>query len=176
MASFEGAPLCRMWCVGGAVGSVLVTSEVKGRLALRLGRLLAYGEVWRLGTHHLLFDTAGEAALGALALYRLRRLERYAGSRKFGAFALLASAATTLGLAAVNACVSRARARGVHLAPASGPYGLIFAGLAVYWRLVPVSRPKLVGFDAVRASEKSLVYARGLRDSRDLQRELFRTF
>ena len=70
-------------------------------------------------THHAAFETLGEAALGAIALYRFRRFERYLGSRKFVCFAAMAAGTTTALLVAGARLLPR-RDEGAAFLPARG--------------------------------------------------------
>ncbi|KAJ8614458.1 hypothetical protein CTAYLR_000828 [Chrysophaeum taylorii] len=158
--SFEGAPLCRIAFVSSALNSLFLSSSTKAKMSLDLGRVLARGEVWRLLTHHIAFESLGETVIGAVHLYRFRRFERMLGSRKFGAFALIAcSLATSLATGIVFVVGERGRDQGAeYMRIASGPYALIFSMYSLFYSLVPAARPRLVGIAGLDISDKSLMY------------------
>ena len=161
--SFEGAPISRLCFFGHVGASLLLSPAVKRDLAFDLGRTLAHGEVWRLVTHHVAFETLGEAVVGAVALYRFRRFERYFGSRKFCCFVAIAASATTAALSAGAVVFSRRDEGRRFFAPASGPYGLVFALFALFYELSPVVQPKFFALFGVHFSNKSLMYVAGLQ-------------
>ena len=136
-------------------------------------------------THHAAFETLGEAALGAIALYRFRRFERYLGSRKFVCFAAMAAGTTTALLVAGARLLPR-RDEGAAFLPArgagagprgprgrrgdarrrrrSGPYGLVFGLFGLFHRMVPVTRPRCFSVAGIHFSDKALM--RGARAGR----------
>ena len=162
-ASFAGAAWSRVAFASTLIGSLFLSPETKLALDLDLGRVLAHGEVWRLVTHHLAFDSLGEAAVGLICIYRFRNLERMLGSRKFGAFVLLTcSLSSAIATAVVVSLGASRRDAGVaFLRLASGPYALVFGSFALYSSLVPSLRQKLVGLGPVDLSDKSLTYLAG---------------
>lgn len=161
-ATFEGCPVSRLCFLGHTAASLLLSPAFKRDLAFNLGRTLARGEAWRLVTHHAAFETLGEAALGAIALYRFRRFERYLGSRKFVCFAAMAAGTTTALLAAGARLLPR-RDEGAAFLPASGPYGLVFGLFGLFHRMVPVTRPRCFSVAGIHFSDKALMYALGLQ-------------
>lgn len=160
MSSFEGAPLCRLAFASTTLSSLLLSTTTKARLGLDWGRVLVQGEVWRLASSQVAFETLGETVIGAIHLYRFRRFERLLGSRRFGAFALIVcSLATSLATGLVVVLSERGRDQGVnYLRPASGPYAFIFGMYSLFYSLVPPAQPRLVGIAGVDLSDKSLMY------------------
>lgn len=159
--NFEGAPVCRIVLCGGLASTFFLPSNAKQRLALDLGVVLARGELARLLTHHWAFDGLGEAALGSIALFRMRRFERYLGSRKFVGFVAVTQSIATLLLVGGAALFNRRSYGQPYFAPASGPYALIFGLFALFHKLVPVAQPQLVRMLGVTLSDKSLMYLVG---------------
>ena len=161
-ATFEGAPLSRCVFFGTTLHSLLLSTARKRLLGLDLGRILAHGEVWRLVTHHLAFESYGEAMVGILHLYWFRSFERMLGSRRFGAFALFAcTVATSLATGFALALGDRREEGAAYMVFASGPYALIFSMYSLFYSMVPATRPKLVGVAGLDVSDKSLVYLCG---------------
>jgi len=126
-AGFHGAPLMKAACFGTAATSLFLPAGAKALLMLDLPRVLSGGEVWRLATRHLAFESMGETCVGLILLYRFRQFERFYGSGKFGAFVLVVGSLAT-SLEAAGALVLSS---GTPWAPASGPYALIFASTAL---------------------------------------------
>ena len=147
---------------GTTLPSFFLSMSTKRLLSLDLGRVLAHGEVWRLVSHHFTFESYGEAVVGALHLYWFRNFERMLGSRRFGAFAVLAcSLATSLVTGAALALGDRREEGATYFRFAPGPYALIFSMYSLFYSLIPATRPKLVGILGIDISDKSLVYLCG---------------
>lgn len=120
------------------------------RLTLRLNHITKSYQFWRFITHNLVFTTPGELLFGVVLLYFFRQFERQLGSSRFTAFTLITAAFHTVFL-------SVAQLARLRLAPASGPYALVFASLVHFF----FETPKIYHFQLLGAldlSDKTFIY------------------
>ena len=150
---FHCTPIMKAACIATAGAGLLLPPDIRAALALDVPRVLGGGELWRLLTRHLAFESLGDTCVGLILLYRFRQFERLLGSGKFGAFALVTGTLAT-SLEAAGALLLSGGAPG--FTPAAGPYSLVFACATLYHAWVPRTHPKLVGVFGIDFSEKSL--------------------
>ena len=92
---------------------------------------LLEGQVWKLPASFFIFQNSAQMIVGLILLYTCRQFERQMGSRKFGAFLLIAFVFSIL----VNcAAIVAAYSVGLYLVPSPGPFALIFALMTYYYR------------------------------------------
>jgi membrane associated rhomboid family serine protease len=140
---FVNAPVMKGVMYASAGVSILATL-MNWRHLLALDRQgLQSMQLWRLFTHHFVFNSMGETIFGLILLYQFRLFERQMGSKKFGAFTVLSMFVSSLVEIASLTLFNRdavylergaAAARGLRL---SGPFTLIFSLFVQYWRDVP---------------------------------------
>ena len=165
-AGFAGAPVAKAAAVGAA-GAMAAAKWGRGaRTAATAGlalspAALARGEWWRLATGPLAFASAGEAFLACLLLYGFRPLERAQGSAVFGGRVACATAvAAMMQLALAGGLEGQAGGRGLD-ALASGPYGVVFALLAMFAAEVPPQ--SRFSFFGLPMTDKAFAYALGVQ-------------
>eukprot|EP01108_Squamamoeba_japonica_P009608 TRINITY_DN9063_c0_g1_i1.p1 TRINITY_DN9063_c0_g1~~TRINITY_DN9063_c0_g1_i1.p1 ORF type:complete len:345 (-),score=120.47 TRINITY_DN9063_c0_g1_i1:34-1068(-) len=123
--------------VGTLGASLLDTGDM---WALDVQRVVWLGEWWRLlPLHQFAVTTTREMLLAGVLLHSFRVVERLHGSRRHAAFvvvALLVHSALVLAAAVLAA---------EPLAARSGPFAIVFASLALYWRDVPSTYALRIG-------------------------------
>ncbi|KAJ2545775.1 hypothetical protein EV175_005796, partial [Coemansia sp. RSA 1933] len=122
-------------------------------------------QLWRGVTSLVGFSTYTELCIGMLVIYRLRRVERLFGTRKYAAFLFtvgLVGQALCIGCVQLLLLTRRTLAAAVvanlSVAQAMGPYVLIFASLYQYHVHVPVQHRGAASFMGVSATDKWVVY------------------
>ncbi|KAJ1972661.1 hypothetical protein H4R35_004551 [Dimargaris xerosporica] len=154
LAGFHNTPVSK--CLLFAVGGSTIASSIlrwKPYLSLVLNPHLTRDyQFWRLITSQLAFANSGELLFGSLLLYQCRVIERHYGSAKFAAFVFLTSVAAKLlelGLLISGNSV------GLNSLP-PGPYGLIFATLYQFYRIIPSTyKFRILG---ISLTDKSYMY------------------
>lgn len=154
---FMGAPLSKSISV--FVVAFFVFGEIIGlhqdhSNRLDWERILNDGELWRLVTCQLTFETIGVLLFGLAVLCpMLRRFEREMGSRRFGSFVVFSSTISTLLELVMAQMLPHSFFR------ASGPYGLLGGLLYLYHGYTPRLHPKFFGMLGFDFSEKAVQYA-----------------
>ncbi|KAJ1977407.1 hypothetical protein H4R34_003590 [Dimargaris verticillata] len=148
-------------CLLFALGGGTIASSIlrwKPYLSLILNPHLTRDyQFWRLVTSQLAFANSGELLFGSLLLYQCRVIERHYGSAKFAAFVLLTS--VTAKLLELGFLVS-GNSIGLNSLP-PGPYGLIFATLYQFYRIIPSTyKFRILG---VSLTDKSYMYLLALQ-------------
>lgn len=153
---FYNAPITKALTLSTALLTTVLSAAQKDRWALDLPRVLSSGQFHRLVTRHLFFRDTAELLVGCGLLYTFRTFERQMGSRKFGAFCVVATAvATSLEVGALSALsVSRT---------SPGPYGILYALFILYGAHAPAVRPTVLVAGRLAVSEKSVCYFFGMQ-------------
>ncbi|GFR45426.1 hypothetical protein Agub_g6805, partial [Astrephomene gubernaculifera] len=147
MTGFRHAPVSKGLVLITAGASILAQATRASRRRQLLPGILAQAFVFR---------SPAELFFGALVMYYFRILERESGSPKFGAFA-----ATTTGLAAALQWAAGRSGLLRLAAPASGPYGFLFACFVQYFfQVPPASKMSVLGW---RLSDKVFLYLIGMQ-------------
>lgn len=150
---FESAPITQLLTI-----SVLVSGLVFGGASEWIGLdifSIGSGQLWRLVTGQLIFENMAQTAVGAMLLYTFRQFERQMGSKKFGGFVVITLLLSTVALMTV--AVLAASIEAVFI-PASGPFALIFAALALFYNRIPKMHASEYHVLGVGFSEKSWIY------------------
>lgn len=117
-------------------------------------RVFNEGEIWRVLTSQLTFETLGTLLFGVIVLCRmLRRFEREMGTRRFGTFAVFSSF-ISLSLEAMIAQMLP-----TSFSRTSGPYSFVGSLLYLYHAYTPRLHPKFFGVLGFDFSEKAVQYA-----------------
>jgi len=155
-AGFENAPITL--AVSASV-LLLSTTLKSASVSLDIYRLLE-GQVWKLPASFFIFQNSAQMIVGLILLYTCRQFERQMGSRKFGAFLLIAFVFSIL----VNcAAIVAAYSVGLYLVPSPGPFALIFALMTYYYRHIPKLHSTQYSFAGFDLSEKSWIYLLALQ-------------
>ena len=91
---------------------------------------LGEGQMWRLLSSQIIFESTAEAVVGLMLLYTFRQFERQMGTRKFGFFVFLSLLISLFNLVTFQILL---QSLDIHFVPASGPYFLIYAMLAIFY-------------------------------------------
>ena len=149
---FENAPVSQLLLVVVLLGSFMFgTSELVALDIFRIGN----GQLWRLITGQLIFENMGQTVVGAMLLYTFRQFERQMGSKKFGCFVVMSLLMSTMCLLTIAILAMSIEAVFI---PASGPFALIFASLALFYARIPKLHGTEYHFMGISFSEKSWIY------------------
>ena len=166
---FTGAPLARLMCFATLATSVAARAMHGARAATAIERALSRtrergrgrgrgGDARALaaavGREWGFCGGAAELVIGTTLLSELgRAMERACGTRRFAGATLAARCAMEI----VSRCAWRARGVGDFV---SGPYGVVFALLAMYGREIPATATYAAGVGPLRfvLSDKSVTY------------------
>ena len=91
---------------------------------------LGEGQMWRLLSSQIIFESTAEAVVGLMLLYTFRQFERQMGTRKFGFFVFLSLLISLFNLVTFQILL---QSLDIHFVPASVPYFLIYAMLAIFY-------------------------------------------
>lgn len=91
---------------------------------------LGEGQLWRLLSSQIVFESTAEAIVGLMLIYTFRQFERQMGTRKFGFFVFLSLIISLFNLMTFQILLLSVD---IHFVPASGPYFLIYAMLAIFY-------------------------------------------
>lgn len=95
---------------------------------------------WKLLTAPFIFGSAGEMLIGLTLVYLFRCFERFYGSQKYSIFAVYSFIVPILFNLLLSSVLSTVL--GVHNIKyywKSGPYGLIFSSLVIYYVMIPAT-------------------------------------
>uniref|UniRef100_A0A7S0DXC6 UBA domain-containing protein n=1 Tax=Hanusia phi TaxID=3032 RepID=A0A7S0DXC6_9CRYP len=151
-----------------AIATITCSAIKAGKLLELDGEgLLVRRQVWRVITYQFFFSTASELIIGMVLMYTFRQFERHWGSKKFGAFIVVAKTLSAImGTGALF--LQRSWRQNFVMQVASGPYGLIFASLVQYYFEIPVSQPMQIF--GLNFSNKTFVYIFAMQLSCSLSR------
>jgi membrane associated rhomboid family serine protease len=116
---------------------------------------LMTGQYWRLITFPFVFVGFTELFFGMSILYSFRVLERQMGSSKYGVLMVLALTVSSVLAFITLFLVSEITGDDKEFIY-SGPYGLIFASLVLYYYYIPPTIP--VPFFGIRFNDKIFIY------------------
>jgi len=156
-SGFKHAPISKglMWITAGL--SLLVSfTNIRHYVSLNnlSPDITQKFQLWRFITHHFFFSSPGEMLFGLILIYYFRLFERQMGSAKFGAFAVLSFALTSL--LELSFLVFRPSSPFL-----SGPYAFIFSNFVLFYFSVPAStRFKFCG---INLSDKIFTYLLGFQ-------------
>jgi membrane associated rhomboid family serine protease len=88
------------------------------------------GQLWRLLSSQMIFESTAESIVGLMLLYTFRQFERQMGTRKFGFFVFLSLLVSLFNLITFQILLLSVD---IHFVPASGPYFLVYAMLAIFY-------------------------------------------
>lgn len=131
--SIENAPVSLTISLVTAISAMLYSGH-PGRFGLDLNKIM-HGQMTRLWSSFLVFNSPSQAFLAVLMLYSYRIFERQLGSSKYAAFFAVSFACSLLLKLAV---ILLGNLIGMHLVPASGPFFFLFAQLPFYYRKFPL--------------------------------------
>mmetsp|Transcript_23469 Transcript_23469/g.44706 ORF Transcript_23469/g.44706 Transcript_23469/m.44706 type:complete len:334 (+) Transcript_23469:98-1099(+) len=155
-SGFYHAPVSKGLMAVAAAGTLLTQTMKWSSLGLSHAALFEKLQLWRVGTCHVAFGTAGEAVFGLFLLYHFRMFERQRGTHKYAALAFTCTcAATSMQLAWLLLSPSKGQTL------ASGPYGLLFALLVQYAYDVPAG--SFFSVLGCRFSDKTFMYLLALQ-------------
>ncbi|KAF9933178.1 hypothetical protein FBU30_006344 [Linnemannia zychae] len=134
-SGFYNAPTTKgVLLVVGALSLLSSIFQIKTDFHLQLvPHLTTHHQFWRLITSHFAFLNSAEMLFGGLIIYHLRIIERLFGPAKYVAFLFVSAVISTLLNIAVLVTGS---SLGLNVLPA-GPYGVIFAALYQFYRVIP---------------------------------------
>jgi len=154
---FLGAPLSK--AITSSVVVFFVFSEAMGyhtnrSFVLDWDRVSNDGEIWRILSCQLTFETIGILIFGLAVLCpMLRRFEREMGTRRLGTFVVL----TSLISSSLESIIAQMLPHSFYRA--SGPYSLLGSLLYLYHKFTPRLHPKFFGVLGFDFSEKAVQYA-----------------
>jgi len=128
---------------------------VKELFSLEYKSLIS-GQWWRLITFSFSFIGLLEYFIGWSLLYYFRVLERQLGTPKYGVFVLISftvSSILSISLIFIHSYLEEDSATPLMF---SGPYGLIFSALVLYYYYIPALVP--IPFFGIRFNDKIFIY------------------
>eukprot|EP01038_Epipyxis_sp_PR26KG_P016494 gene16494-22514_t len=150
-SGYENAPITKVLSVLTAILSIIV-SPYSAQLDLPH---LYRGELWRLISGQLIFQSLPQTVVGLILLYTCRQFERQMGIRKFGAFLFFSFLISTSILLAM---IVTASSVGYEFIPSCGPYFIIFSLLSFYYWHIPKLHSSQFSVFGMEFSEKSWIY------------------
>eukprot|EP01039_Chlorochromonas_danica_P001514 gene1515-1649_t len=118
--------------------------------------LRCYYEIWRVLTSFLVYDNLAQSLVTLILLFNLSTFEMQMGSRKYATFLVFVWIVSLLLEVAVGVLAELVMA--VRFVPASGPYLLVFAPLALYYKFVPKIQSSQFKVFGMEVSYKSWIY------------------
>ncbi|GMH20203.1 hypothetical protein Nepgr_022044 [Nepenthes gracilis] len=157
-SGFNNAPVSRAFIIASTLLTVLFRIQRRSnKLGLSFKDIFQKLQLWKLIPSVLTFSSMPELLFGLYLLYYFRVFERQIGSNKYSVF-IVFSVVVSLLLEAV--ALFLLKDPGFNLIT-SGPYGLIFSSLVLFYFDIPVStRIRIFG---LHISDKSFIYLAGLQ-------------
>ncbi|KAH9898684.1 hypothetical protein F4778DRAFT_742556 [Xylariomycetidae sp. FL2044] len=137
--SFTNAPVTRS-LVYGLIGMSIAVNlfDIKHYFYVLVDlHFWRHHQAWRALIYQLCYTNSSEVLFGAMALYTLREVERFWGSRKFATYVFVTATFTSILPPMILALVLRPLTWGVFNYLPAGPTPVIFAILAQYHAMVP---------------------------------------
>lgn len=156
-AGFEHAPITKTLCILSAALTLLLLrrdNRPNNSLALDI-KYLFKGELWRIFTSPLSFNSMPHLVIGLMLMYSFRQFERQLGTRKFGAFFVVSVAISILIQLAI---IVVARGCGMDFVPSSGPFFFIYSLIPLFYQYIPTLHPTKLQVLGLSFSEKSWTY------------------
>eukprot|EP01040_Poterioochromonas_malhamensis_P001368 gene1368-1449_t len=155
MVLYENAPMS----FAVSLATLLVTTFGPHRSALDIVKI-GKGDFGRIFSSQFAFDSTTETIVALILIYSCRLFESQMGSRKFGAFVIFS---WILSVLIQLLLLKLFQVIGLYLIPSPGPYFLVFAQLAFFYRYIPKVYMTQYVFMGIEFSEKSGIYLLALQ-------------